>query len=157
MARLPRREKRGHWAKKDREHLRWGVVRWGSHFFGLNGHAQRVINRVYNFTCILNRVSCRTRSLEQGVSMEVCSLHAWYKHWKIKRGQFLKTLIAVCRLPKRPISDPVRCCWSQWQARLREFYFLAHKLCGRIKYPFYLTKNAGCKAIKILRLFDCWL
>ena len=28
-----------------------GVAGWGSHLFGLNGHAQRVINRVYNFTC----------------------------------------------------------------------------------------------------------
>ena len=35
--------------------------------------------------------------------------------------------------------------------------FSGSQVVWKNKYPFYLTKNAGCKPIKILRLFDYWL
>ena len=133
MARLPWREKRGHWAKKVRENLRWGMGEWGSHLFGLNGHVQPnrvwfsepwVINRVYNFTCILNRVSFWTRSLEQGVNMEVntstCVVRT-LKNWK--RSVLINTHFCM-QVTQTSLRWPLGCCQSQWKARLREFYFL---------------------------------
>ena len=133
MARLPWREKRGHWAKKVRENLRWGVGEWGSHLFGLNGHVQPnrvwfsepwVINRVYNFTCILNRVSFWTRSLEQGVNMEVntstCVVRT-SKNWK--RSVLINNHFCTQVVAQTSLRWPLGCCQSQWKARLRGILF----------------------------------
>ena len=152
MARLPWREKRGHWAKKVRENLRWGVGVWGSHLFGLNGHVQPnrvwfsepwVINRVYNSTCILNRVSFWTRSLEQGVNMEVntSTCVVWTsKNWK--RSVLINTHFCM-QVTQTSLRWPLGCCQSQW-------------VFSKIIISILFDKK-WCKTIKISILFDCWL
>ena len=147
MAMLPWRQTRGHWARKVRENLRWGLGGWVSHLFALNGHVRPnrvwlsepwVINRVYNNISLASWTECPSEpeALNRGSTWKCAVYMSGTNIEKLKEVSFyihLCLYAGYLSYLKLPLSDP-----SLWDvAEVSEkpdsgkFYFLAHKFSRR--------------------------